>query len=75
MEDINIYSVEDAEAAGLMQLKIWVDKVDFPWLLSEYNRIIKDKSRKAMIVQNYSRFTLFVNELVNISNLINKEEL
>lgn len=69
MEDIKIYTIEEAETEGLMQLKVWVDKVDFPWILSEYYRISKDKSRKVMIVQNFSRFTLYVNELVNVNNL------
>ena len=74
MDDIKIYSVGEAKAKGLMQLKVWVDKVDFPWILSEYKRIISDKNRKVMIVQNYSRFTLFVDELASINALSDKEE-
>lgn len=68
MDDTKIYNIVEAEAEGLIQLKVWVDKVDFPWILSEYKRISKDKNRKVMIVQNYSRFTLYVDE-------INKEAL
>lgn len=75
MEDIKIYTVKEAEAIGLMQLKIWVNKKEFPWILSEYKRLSKDKNRTVMIVQNYSQFTLYVNELASVNNLNDMEVL
>ena len=69
MNKVNIditktYDLSEIDSFNLIRVKIWLNKFDLEWLKKERDRINKDNNRIAIIVQNNSLYTLYVNEII-----------
>jgi len=58
------YDLSEIDSFNLIRVKIWLNKFDLVWLKKERDRINKDNSRIAILVQNNSLYTLYVNEII-----------
>jgi len=64
---ITLFSIEDAEEIGLVQLTNWLPgyREELSYLVAEHKRISSDKSRTCKLVCEDMRYALFVNDMTN----------